>query len=178
MSRTVDNLLTLAEVDEGRLGLLTSTFELREAIDAAVTPLRALAAAKDVRIEISGSARPVTADFHRIQQALINLIENAVKFSRAGGLVRVIIWESGQESGVTVSDDGPGVPAHADDLVFQRFYRAHRGAGSPAGSGLGLALCREVATAHGGRVWVERGPAGGSAFSLGLPRAAGGTAGG
>ena len=173
MSRTVDNLLALAQVDEGRLGLLMTTFDLRQAIDAAVGALRALAAAKDVRIEVTGSAPEVTADFQRVQQALVNFVENAIKFTREGGVVQVTAWASGDEAGVTVTDEGPGVPAHAGEQVFERFYRAHAGAGSPTGTGLGLALCREVAIAHGGRVWVERTAAGGSSFSLALPQPAG-----
>ena len=169
MSRTVDNLLTLAQVDEGKLELLITPVQLHEAIELAARPLLALAAAKEVRIEVGGEAPPVSADSQRIQQALTNFIENAIKFSRPGGEVRITAWSADAEVGVTVSDEGPGVPAEAAEQVFDRFYRLDGGRGSPVGSGLGLAICREVAAAHGGRVWVERSPHDGSAFSLALP---------
>jgi two-component system OmpR family sensor kinase len=169
MTRTVENLLTLAQVDEGRLELLTTGVALREAIEAAARPLRPLAAAKNVRLEISGDAGEVQADPQRLHQALANLIENAIKFSPPGGEVRVSAWHRGDEVGVTVADDGPGIPADARAHIFERFYRVDRARGRDAGgSGLGLALCREIANAHHGRVWVESEVGKGSAFSLAL----------
>jgi heavy metal sensor kinase len=169
MSRSVDNLLTLAQVDEGRLGLLTTTVELRKVVEAAVDRLLPLAAAKDVTLETEGASRPVTGDFQRLQQALTNFVENAIKFSHAGGRVTITAWDAGDESGVTVTDEGPGLPDDTGDRVFERFYRVDNGAGAPAGSGLGLAICREVAAAHGGRVWVDRAAPRGSSFSIALP---------
>jgi signal transduction histidine kinase len=103
--------------------------------------------------------------------ALTNLIENAIKFSPPGGRVSVTAWCRDDEVGVTVTDDGPGIPAAAQAHLFDRFYRAdparRRAIG---GSGLGLAICREIADAHRGRVWVDSRPGHGSAFSLALPR--------
>jgi two-component system, OmpR family, sensor kinase len=76
--------------------------------------------------------------------------------------------------GVTVADDGPGVPEDLRARVFDRFYRVDRARGRDAGgSGLGLAICREIARAHGGRVWIDGRESGGSAFSLALPRVSG-----
>jgi heavy metal sensor kinase len=170
MSRTVDNLLTLAVVDEGRLELLTETMNLREAIDHAVTPLEHLAKDKNVRVDVVGDPWEVRADRLRMHLALGNLIGNAIKFTDAGGVVRVEAWRRGNEIGVTVTDDGPGVSAHDRDHLFDRFYRVQstRG-GNAGGSGLGLSICREVLTAHGGRVWVDSELGEGSAFSMALP---------
>jgi heavy metal sensor kinase len=171
MSRTVDNLLTLARVDEGRLELLKSRVNLGEAIEAAARPLAPLAQAKQVRLQLEPESWEVEADPERLQQALRNFIENAVKFGRPGGEVRVSSWGNGDEVGVTVSDDGPGITAEARAHVFDRFYRGDSARGrNGGGSGLGLAICREVAKAHGGRVWVESEEGKGSAFSLALPR--------
>jgi heavy metal sensor kinase len=170
MSRTVDNLLTLAQVDEGRLELLRAPVQLRDAIDLAAGRLATLARAKGIRLQLAGEAPPVTADQQRVEQALMNFIENAIKFSPPGGEVRVEAWSADGEAGVTVTDEGPGLPTGTGDEVFDRFHRAVGGRNSPAGSGLGLAICQEVAAAHGGRVWVERKADGeGSAFSLALP---------
>jgi two-component system OmpR family sensor kinase len=171
MSRTVDNLLTLAEVDEGRLGLLPERVRLREAIDAAVRPLRPLAAAKRLRLELDGEACETRADPQRLHQALTNFIENAIKYAHPGGRVSVTAWCNGDEVGVTVSDDGPGIPAEARTHLFDRFYRVDSARGREGGgSGLGLAICQEIAGAHGGRVWVDSEEGCGSAFSLSLPR--------
>jgi heavy metal sensor kinase len=170
MSRTVDNLLTLAQADEGRLELLTTRVRLHEAIETAARPLLPLAAAKHVRLELDGERCEAQADPQRLHQALTNFIENAIKFSRPGGQVRVSAWHANGEVGVTVTDDGPGIPADARAHIFDRFYRVDRARGRDAGgSGLGLAICREIATAHGGRVWVDSQEGTGSAFTLALP---------
>jgi len=171
MSRTVDNLLTLAQADEGRLELLPARVALREAVEAAAGALAPLARAKDVTLEIeSGGDAEVQADRQRLHQALTNFVENAIKFSPPGGTVRVTTWARGDEVGVTVRDSGPGIPREIGDQVFDRFFRVDRARGRrEGGSGLGLAICREIAHAHGGRVWVDSEPGRGSAFSLGLP---------
>jgi heavy metal sensor kinase len=170
MSRIVANLLTLARADEGRLELLIAPVDLSEAIDAAVRPLRPLAAAKGLELEVNGEHHEADADPQRLHQALTNFVENAIKFSEPGGKVCVSAWRRNGEAGVTVTDTGPGIPAEALDQVFDRFYRADPARGRDgSGSGLGLAICREVADAHGGRVWVESKEGEGSSFSLALP---------
>jgi two-component system, OmpR family, sensor kinase len=170
MSRTVDNLLTLAQVDEGRLELLTAQVDLAEALDAAARPLLPLAVAKGVALQVEGDGLTAKADPQRLNQALTNLIENAIKFTPAGGEVRVSAWRAGGEVGVTVADDGPGVPPEAREHLFDRFYRVDSARRRDVGgSGLGLAICREIAVAHGGHVWVESEEGRGSAFSLALP---------
>jgi heavy metal sensor kinase len=171
MSRTVDNLLTLARVDEGRLELLTTRVDMMEASEAAADPLRSLAAAKHLLFEVEGDHCAAEADPHRLHQALTNFIENAIKYAAPGGEVRVGTWCDDQEVGVTVTDNGPGIPADARAHIFDRFYRVDSARGREGGgSGLGLAICREIANAHGGRVCVESQEGEGSAFTLALPR--------
>ncbi|HEY3187829.1 MAG TPA: ATP-binding protein, partial [Solirubrobacteraceae bacterium] len=94
----------------------------------------------------------------------------AIKFTPAGGEVKVTTWRHNGEVGFTVADNGRGIPPDARPHVFDRFYRVDHARGREAGgSGLGLAICREVATAHGGRVWVDSEEGKGSEFSLALP---------
>jgi heavy metal sensor kinase len=171
MARTVDNLLTLARADEGRLELLTTEVDLLEACETVADHLRPLAAAKGLRLEVHGEACPAEADPHRLHQALANFTENAIKYARPGGEVRITAWCTDNEAGVTVVDNGPGIPPHARAHIFDRFYRVDSARGREGGgSGLGLAICREIADAHGGRVWVESEEGKGSAFTLSLPR--------
>jgi two-component system OmpR family sensor kinase len=167
MTRTVENLLTLARVDEGRLELLRRPFELREIVDDVAAELGALA---DRRIDVAagGDRAIVDADRDRVRQVVANLVDNAVKYSRAGGRVRVITWRDDGEAGVSVADAGAGIPARALPYVFDRFYRADGGRAG-GGSGLGLAICREIVVAHGGRIWAESEEGRGSRFSLALP---------
>ncbi|MDP9222806.1 MAG: ATP-binding protein [Actinomycetota bacterium] len=170
MSRTVDNLLTLAEADEGRLELLTVPVSLRQAIDDSARPLRLLAAAKDVSLLAEGAPIEAQADPQRLHLAVTNLIENAIKFSPPGGRVRVTSWSRGSEVGITVSDEGPGIPPEDRGHLFDRYYRVDSARGrNVAGSGLGLAISHEVALSHGGRLWLESTVGGGSTFFLALP---------
>jgi two-component system, OmpR family, sensor kinase len=170
MTRIVDNLLTLAQVDEGRLALLKTTVGLHDAVETAARPLRPMAAAKGVRLETDGEPCAAQADAQRLHQALTVFIENAIKFGRPGGQVRVTSWNHRDEVGVTVTDDGPGIPAEAHAHVFDRFYRVDPARERDGGSsGLGLAICREIVVSHGGRVWLESEEGKGSAFSLALP---------
>jgi heavy metal sensor kinase len=170
MSRTVDNLLTLASADEGQLELLPRRIDLLQTIEEAARPLRALADAKGIRLQIGGEPYTVKADPQRLHQALTNLIENAIKFTPAGGGVTALTWSTNGELGVTVTDTGPGIPPEARAHVFDRFYRADSSRSRESGgSGLGLAICTEIAAAHGGTVRVQSEVGSGSAFTLALP---------
>jgi signal transduction histidine kinase len=124
-----------------------------------------------VRVVVDGGGRrAVRADPHRLHQVLTNFIDNAISFVSPGGEVRVAEWGRDGEVGVTVTDDGPGIPAADLPHVFDRFYRVDRSRGrAGGGSGLGLAICSEIARAHGGRVWVDSVEGRGSAFSIALP---------
>ncbi|PWU22189.1 MAG: hypothetical protein C5B48_10490 [Candidatus Rokuibacteriota bacterium] len=173
MSRTVDNLLTLARVDEGRLELLITRVDLLAASEGAAVPLRSLARSKRLNFEVDGEACEIEADPHRLHQAITNFIVNAIKYAEPGGTVRVTTWCNEREVGVTVSDDGPGIPEEARPHVFDRFYRVDSARGRDGGgSGLGLAICREVAKAHNGRVSVQSEVGEGSSFTLAFPRPA------
>jgi heavy metal sensor kinase len=170
MSRIVNNLLTLARVDEGRLELLRTDVDLSEAIEAAARPLRPLATAKRIQLTVDGDSFEAHADPQRLELALTNFIENAIKFTEPEGEVFVTSWRSNGEVGVTVKDTGPGIAPAARTHVFDRFYRADPARSRErSGSGLGLSICREIAEAHGGRVWVESEEGKGSSFSLALP---------
>jgi signal transduction histidine kinase len=175
MSRTVDNLLTLALADEGRLELLRKPVELQELARNAVEPMLALAGLKGVSLSAGGEPASAVGDPDRLAQALTNLIENAIKYTPAGGRVTVTSWVGAGEAGVTVADTGAGIPSESVDHVFDRFYRADPSRSrASGGSGLGLAICQEIAVAHGGRVSVHSEPGRGSSFTLALPVAGGG----
>ena len=174
MTRIVENLLTLARVDEGRLELLKRPFELGDVADEVAAELGPIAADKGVSVEASGERAEVIADRERVRQVVANLVHNAVKYSPPGGEVRIVTWVAGGEAGVHVEDSGTGIPADALEHVFDRFYRVDSArVRDTGGSGLGLAICREIAVAHGGRVWAESEEGRGSRFSLALPGAPG-----
>ena len=131
---------------------------------------RATAArARGVGVALEGGPVVLAVDGERFLRVVGNLLDNAIRFAAPGGDVRVVLWSRGGQGGVTVTDDGPGVPPDARDRVFARFSREDAARGRQGGAGLGLAICREVVRAHGGRVWVQDADPRGSAFVVALP---------
>jgi heavy metal sensor kinase len=169
MTRTVDDLLVLASVDEGRLELLFEPLDLRDVVARAVASLDPLARTHGVTLALDGPMAMAVGDPDRLGHALRNLVENAIQFSPTGGEVAVCTWAADGEVGVTVRDQGPGVAVDVRELIFDRFFRADPSrTRSTGGGGLGLAITREIASAHAGRVWVEDAGTSGSAFTLAL----------
>ena len=169
MTRTVNDLLVLASLDEGRLELLVEPLDLRDVVARAVTALAPLARTRGVALRIDGPSALTLGDADRLGHAVRNLIENAIKFSPERGEVVVSTWTARGEVGVTVRDEGPGVAAADRERIFDRFFRADPSrTRSTGGGGLGLAISREIAAAHAGRVWVDDAGTRGSAFSLAL----------
>jgi heavy metal sensor kinase len=172
MSRILDNLLTLARIDEGRLDLLCAPQRLDELVSEVVGKLRPIAQAKGIALEVGGEDAEVLADGPRFELVITNLVDNAIKYTGPGGKVRVLLWRDRREAGVTVSDTGPGIREDALPHLFDRFYRADAARSrAGGGSGLGLAICREIVTAHGGRLWAASELGAGSSFSLAMPLA-------
>jgi heavy metal sensor kinase len=170
MGSIVENLLTLARVDEGRLELLVAPQDLREVVARAMRAYGQAADTAGVELVVEGDAGLVEGDGDRLQQVVSNLVDNAIRHAPSGSRVLVSLWRSETEAGITVSDEGPGVPADERDRIFERFARQDRSRPRAAGAGLGLAISKEIVSAHGGRIWVEdRGPeASGSAFVVAL----------
>lgn len=172
MSATVEDLLTLAAADEGRLAAGDTRVDLRREAEAAVAALAQLAAQRGAVINVAGETVEVPGDPLGLRHALRNLIENAIKFGADGGVVNVRVWTSRESAVVTVEDDGPGVPDAVMDRIFDRYFRVEGSRTRRAGgSGLGLAIVREIARAHGGDIAVRPRAPRGSSFELSLPRA-------
>ncbi|TMK98349.1 MAG: HAMP domain-containing protein [Actinobacteria bacterium] len=154
LTRIVDNLLTLARVDAGRLELLVAPHDLSDLAERAVRAQRAPASEREIDLAVDGDAVVVDVDGDRFGQVLANLLDNAVRNSPQGGRVRVSIRRQAASTHVTVTDEGPGIPSDAREHVFERFSRQN-GARPRGGAGLGLAICKEIVNAHGGRIWID-----------------------
>jgi heavy metal sensor kinase len=170
MGRTVDDLLTLARADDGRLELVRQPVALRDVADSVAAELGPAALERGVRLLAAGDGALVDGDPARLRQVVANLVDNAVKYSPDGGEVRAEAWRANGEVGLTVSDGGAGIPQSELGHVFDRFYRVDSSrVRATGGSGLGLAICREIVAAHGGRIWAESEEGRGSRFTLALP---------
>jgi signal transduction histidine kinase len=131
--------------------------------------------AEGVRLEIGAWDRAeVVGDADRLKQVLLNLVDNALRYTPTGGTVRIEVARNADAAVVRVRDTGPGIPDAERERIFERFYRVDQGRSrGDGGTGLGLAIAREVAEAHGGRIEVESKPGRGSTFSL-IPAAGAG----
>jgi two-component system OmpR family sensor kinase len=170
MSKIVDDLLTLAHRDENSLELLLTPVDLGEVAAEVAGQLRPLAEAGGVRLDVEATPVPVVADQARVTQVVTNLVDNAVKYTGAGGSVRVRVWEQAGGGRLAVSDTGPGIGPEDLPKVFDRFFRLDAArTRARGGSGLGLAICKELVEAHGGRIWADSVSGAGSTFTLTLP---------
>jgi heavy metal sensor kinase len=169
MGRTVDNLLTLARADEGRLELLVEDQDLRAVAEEAARTHRNAASGAAVGVVVEGDPVTVPADGERLRQVVGNLVDNAIRHAPRGSDVTVSVWHDGDSAGVRVSDSGPGVPTDARERIFERFSREDPARERSGGAGLGLAISREIVQAHDGRIWVEERSPWGSTFVVALP---------
>ena len=169
----IEDLLTISHLESGRVVMNVKPVELRGQVERACSDLQARALEKKVEIENAvNEAVMVLADADRLQQVLSNLIDNAIKYGRQGGHVRVAASASADRKiEVTVVDDGPGIPPDAKDRIFERFYRVDRARSrETGGTGLGLAIVKHIVQAHGGEVGVRTELGKGTAFYFTLPQ--------
>jgi len=171
LTRIVDNLLTLARVDQGRLELLVAPHDLSELAHRAARSQRAAATERGIDVAVYGDEVVAEVDRERFEQVLNNLLDNAIRHSPDGGRVSLAIAREAGETRITVTDQGPGIPLEMRSRVFERFSRQDP-ARPRGGAGLGLAICREIIHAHGGRVWIDDAPPPGTTIHVALAASA------
>jgi signal transduction histidine kinase len=169
LTRLTNDLLLLTRADVGRLDLHLDATDLIACIQRAVAQMEGRAREKQIAVEVELPDDPVSiqADADRIHQVLVNLLDNAIKFTPPGGRVTVLL----DDQKVTVTDTGSGIPAGEIPHVFERFYRGDRSRARKGadGAGLGLAIAKAIVEAHGGQIWVESEQ--GASFTFTLPLA-------
>jgi signal transduction histidine kinase/GAF domain-containing protein len=173
----VDSLLDVAKMESGQLELETQPAELATLIDSACVELSPLAheLSVEVRSELPDGFPLLNVDADKVERVLLNLLDNALKFSPEGGFVTMRGYLAGTNGAnaefvrIEVIDQGPGVPEAARATLFDRFVQVQGRSGRRRGSGLGLTFCRLVIESHGGKIWIEDNPEGGSMFVFTLP---------
>jgi two-component system phosphate regulon sensor histidine kinase PhoR len=173
LGRIVNEILLANQLDAGRLDLGTEPFDSVEVVERVVEATRAFAPA-EISFQISAEEELplVAADRDKARQVLVNLVENAIKYSPDGGKIEVGVEARAGAVRFCVRDEGLGIPEGEEKRIFEKFYRLDpqmsRGVG---GTGLGLYICNELVTRMGGRIWVEANGKKGSTFLFELPAA-------
>ena len=169
MNRLIGDLVDVASIDAGKLGVTPATRDLAILIAEAVDTFRATASAKGVSLETRIEAAPLLAAFDhlRILQVLANLISNSLKFTPRGGNITIGGEREADGVRVFVRDTGCGIPDDALERVFERFSQV--GKSDRRGLGLGLYISRCIVEAHGGRIWAQSQPGEGSKIGFTLP---------
>lgn len=170
ITQTLNDLLSLGRIEAG-LGQAHVETSLVAAARHATEALRSEAEIKGqtLLLEVSGPLPLVAGNPVQLQQMFVNLVDNAIKYTPEGGQVYVRLFPQGGEVVAQVADTGIGIPPEDQPRVFDRFYRAANTAAGYEGSGLGLSIVRSIVEAHGGRIWIESSPGGGSTFTTVLP---------
>jgi len=170
----IEQLLDLSRIEAGRMPLTLAPMDLQDLLDECVAFIAPLAAERSIVVDKRCSVErhpPAQADVMRVKQVLINLLSNAVKYNRPGGRIEVECANLGRQLRVEVRDTGPGLTAEQCERLFRPFERLGADGGPIAGTGVGLALSRQLMELMNGRIGVRSTPGEGSAFWIELPLA-------
>ena len=172
LSLMVSELLELSRIESGRVPLQLTPSRPLAIISDAVDRLglQAERAGLDMQIDCPEDLPAVLADPDRLEQVMVNLLHNAIKFTPSGGEILISASPLDRQIVFSVKDTGVGIPSIDLPRIFERFYKADR-ARSTGGTGLGLAISRHLVEAHGGRIWAESVEGQGSTFYFSIPQA-------
>jgi two-component system sensor histidine kinase KdpD len=166
LNRLVANLLDMTRVEAGGLRLNREWHPLEEVVGSALARLDRLLAGRRIETVLAADLPLVSIDAVLVESVLVNLLENAAKYTPPGSPLRIAATVETGAVRVEIADEGPGLPPDAEQRVFEKFYRGPSGR---HGFGLGLAICRAIVAAHGGRIWAQNRTPRGTTFSFTLP---------
>jgi len=167
----LNDLLDLAKLESGKVTFKFKPANLKSLIEIVKEEHESLALEHNltIRCEHLKANEKITLDADKIKQVLRNLINNAIKFSAEGGIIDVISFKKADSIVVSVRDQGVGVPENELENIFDKFVQSSKNKNSSGGTGLGLPICREIISAHKGRIWAENNPDSGANLSFEIP---------
>lgn len=167
----LNDLLDLAKLESGKIEFKFKPVNLNSLIDIVKEENSALTLQRNltIRCKYLDSNENIMLDMYKIKQVLRNLLNNAIKFSPAGGTIDVVLFKKANSIVVSVRDQGPGIPENELESIFDKFVQSSKNNATAGGTGLGLSICREIINAHGGRIWAENNPEIGANISFEIP---------
>ena len=181
LARIVEDMFTLTRADAGQYPVNPRELYLDELVTECAHSVRTLAAAKSITLAVAPSGElPICGDESLLSRMLLNLLDNAIKYTPSGGKIIVATSAAADGAQVTITDDGPGIAPEFQPRIFERFFRADQARtratstlGSTSGAGLGLSIAKWIAEAHHGTLVLTRSGASGTVFTVSLPAIAG-----
>jgi two-component system sensor histidine kinase KdpD len=167
LDRLVHNLLEMSRLQSGEVKINMEWYVLEEVIGCALAQLDSQLQDHPVSISLPADLPLVQIDALLLERVVINLLENAIKYTLPGTVIEISGGIQDQAILVTIADRGPGLPFDAEERIFEKFYQV--APGSARGAGLGLTICRSIIEAHGGHIWAANRPEGGAGFSFTIP---------
>jgi two-component system sensor histidine kinase KdpD len=168
LNRLVGNLLDMTRLEAGAIKVKRELRDVQDVIGAALHQVGERLGNRPVEIDIPADLPLVPLDFVLVVHVLVNLIDNALKYSPPGSPIQICTRPSDGEVAIEVADQGIGIPAEDLERVFQKFYRVQR-PDNVTGTGLGLSISKGLVEAHGGRIWAQNRPGGGAVITVALP---------
>jgi len=174
LSKIVDQLLTMSRLDAGEAFLEVTRFDFSELVRTTVEYMRLLADEKKLVLKVEAGAEvQVEGDQSRLQQVIVNLLDNAIKYTPEGGSISVSVRGEPDKAVLAITDTGIGISQEGQAHIFERFYRTDKARSRElGGTGLGLSIVKSIGVAHGGRVSVQSAEGRGSTFRFEIPRLA------
>lgn len=168
MTLLINNLLDMARLDAGRIDMNKQWYPIEEIIGSVLTRQQKCLQNRPLKVAMPPGIPLLYVDAVMIEQVLINLIENAVRYTPRDSGLEITVDTSAQSARISVADHGNGIPQGLEEKLFEKFYQT-RNEAAQSGVGLGLAICRAIVEAHGGRIGARNRPEGGAVFELELP---------
>jgi two-component system phosphate regulon sensor histidine kinase PhoR len=174
LANLIDDLLDLSKIESGKMKMAKAPLDIKPILDRCLVVLeRSIKEKKlSVNLNIMDGIPKIMADDKRIAQVLLNLLDNAVKYTPMNGLIEVNISLNEDFIQVEIKDTGIGIPEKDLARIFERFYRVDKARSRElGGTGLGLSIVKNIVLAHNGQVWVDSEPGKGSSFKFTIPKA-------
>ncbi|MDD5447810.1 MAG: ATP-binding protein, partial [Actinomycetota bacterium] len=170
LAQMVTELSELSRIESGKISLKVEPLDIGEVVKDTAKRLEAQVRRGGLSLvmDIPSDLPKALADKERVEQVLVNLLHNAIKFTPPGGRIEISAKTEGDSVLISVADTGIGIPPDDLSRIFERFYKADK-ARAGGGTGLGLAIAKHTVEAHGGKIWAESTEGGGSTFSFTLP---------
>ncbi len=169
LATLVEKILHLSRLEAGQLPMDKDWYSIDDLIDGALTRRRSLTTGRQADLDLAPDLPPLFVDGREIETVLINLLDNARKYSDPDARITLGVEQLDGQVVFCVADQGQGIPEEHLNSIFDHFYRVDEQKRDSIGTGLGLSICRRIVETHGGRIWVESTPGIGSRFSFSLP---------